>query len=56
MKANIFVADELENKVFHLSKALTSASEIIAKLEEENKNLKAMLAIMYDLQICDNQN
>jgi FtsZ-binding cell division protein ZapB len=52
MKANIFVADELENKVFHLSQALDSATKIIDKLEEENNNLKNMLSI-FDMHMDD---
>lgn len=38
-----YVADELANKVYHLHKALTQATEIISVLEEENKNLKDAL-------------
>lgn len=34
-----YVADELSNKVYHLSLALDHARDIIKILEEENKNL-----------------
>jgi hypothetical protein len=36
---NTFVADELANKVYHLSQALNQAKTIINTLEIENKNL-----------------
>lgn len=35
-----YVADELANKVHHLTIALTQAKDIITKLEEENEMLK----------------
>lgn len=35
-----YVADELANKVYHLTIALTQAKDIISKLEEENELLK----------------
>ena len=35
-----YVADELANKVYHLTIALTQAKDIITKLEEENEMLK----------------
>jgi hypothetical protein len=35
-----YVADELMNKVYHLTKALKKTEEIIAILEQENKNLR----------------
>jgi sensor histidine kinase regulating citrate/malate metabolism len=38
-----YVADELSNKVFHLSKALSQAEKIIEILEQENKNLRDAL-------------
>ena len=38
-----YVSDELANKVYHLTKALDQAEKIIAKLEEENENLKQAL-------------
>lgn len=38
-----YVADELSNKVYHLTLALEKANEIIEKLDEENKNLKEVL-------------
>lgn len=37
--ANNFIADELANKVYHLSRALEQAKSIIDTLEEQNKNL-----------------
>lgn len=36
---NNFIADELANKVYHLSKALRQAEQIITSLEEQNKSL-----------------
>lgn len=39
-----YVTDELVNKIYHLTKAVDQAKEIIAKLEKENKNLKDLLA------------
>lgn len=39
-----YVADELANKVYHLHKALNQAENIIAVLEQENKNLKNLLS------------
>lgn len=35
-----YVADELMNKVYHLTKALKKAEEIVSVLEQENKNLR----------------
>lgn len=35
-----YVADELMNKVYHLTKALKKAEEIVSILEQENKNLR----------------
>jgi hypothetical protein len=35
-----YVADELMNKVYHLTKALKKTEEIFSILEEENKNLR----------------
>lgn len=35
-----YVADELVNKIHHLTLALTQAKQIISKLEEENELLK----------------
>jgi sensor histidine kinase regulating citrate/malate metabolism len=39
-----YVADELSNKVYHLTKALNQAQNIIKVLEEENEKLKDVLA------------
>ena len=38
-----YVTDELVNKIYHLTKAIDQAKEIIAKLEKENKELKELL-------------
>jgi DNA-binding TFAR19-related protein (PDSD5 family) len=38
------VADELANKVYHLTVALKQANEIIEKLDEQNENLKQILS------------
>lgn len=38
-----YVADELSNKVYHLTKALNQAQNIIKVLEEENEKLKDVL-------------
>jgi MoxR-like ATPase len=35
-----YVADELMNKVYHLTQALNKAKDIVSVLEEENKNLR----------------
>lgn len=40
IKMNTFVADELQNKVYHLTKALNQAEQIVRTLEEENNILK----------------
>lgn len=40
---NIYVADELANKVKHLQSALYSAKSIIEALETENKRLQDVL-------------
>jgi hypothetical protein len=39
-----YVADELANKVYHLTVALKQANEIIEKLDEQNENLKVILS------------
>jgi len=39
-----YVADELANKVHHLSLALKQANDIIEKLDEQNENLKVILS------------
>ena len=39
-----YVADELANKVYHLTLALKQANEIIEKLDEQNENLKIILS------------
>ena len=38
-----YVTDELVNKIYHLTKAVDQAKEIIVKLEQENKRLKDLL-------------
>jgi|LakMenEpi03Aug12_release.lakeMendotaPanAssembly.Ray.scaffolds.fasta_scaffold08789_32 hypothetical protein len=43
-----YVADELANKVYHLTKALNQAESIIKTLEVENDNLKETLSLIYD--------
>jgi hypothetical protein len=40
---NVYVADELSNKVRCLSLALSQAKDIISKLENENDRLKDVL-------------
>jgi|LakMenEpi03Aug12_release.lakeMendotaPanAssembly.Ray.scaffolds.fasta_scaffold55843_9 hypothetical protein len=46
MKTNMkeFVAEELYNKVYHLTKALKTSESIIKILEKENDNLKEILS------------
>lgn len=39
-----YVADELANKVYHLTKALKEANDIIKKLDVENDNMKQILS------------
>jgi hypothetical protein len=39
-----YVADELANKVYHLTKALNTAESIIKTLEQENEHLKEILS------------
>ena len=50
MKTNIkgFVAEELYNKVYHLTKALNTAESIIKILEQENNSLKETLSLLSD--------
>jgi len=43
MTMTSYVADELNNKVFQLHKALNQAHHIISLLEEENNSLKDAL-------------
>ena len=38
-----YVADELSNKVYHLSKALDQAQKVLSILEKENLMLKKIL-------------
>jgi hypothetical protein len=38
-----YVTDELVNKIYHLTKAVDQAKQIITKLEKENKKLKELL-------------
>jgi DNA-directed RNA polymerase subunit F len=50
-----YVADELANKVYHLTKALNQAESIIKVLEEENNSLKQTLSSIYNTeQVYDN--
>jgi hypothetical protein len=42
-----YVADELINKVYHLTKALNQAETIIKTIEQENISLKEMLLSVY---------
>jgi hypothetical protein len=50
-----YVADELANKVYHLTKALNQAESIIKVLEEENNSLKETLSSIYNTeQVYDN--
>jgi len=39
-----YVADELANKVYHLTIALKQANDIIEKLDAQNENLKQILS------------
>ena len=39
-----YVADELANKVYHLTQALQQANDIIEKLDAQNENLKQILS------------
>ena len=39
-----YVADELANKVYHLTLALQQASQIIEKLDAQNESLKQILS------------
>lgn len=39
-----YVADELANKVYHLTQALQQATDIIQKLDTQNENLKQILS------------
>lgn len=39
-----YVSDELANKVYHLTKALQQANDIIKKLDIENENMKHILS------------
>jgi DNA-directed RNA polymerase subunit F len=45
-----YVADELANKVYHLTKALNQAESIIKVLEEENNSLKQTLSSIYNTE------
>lgn len=44
MSANYYLADELANKVIHLSKALNKAQDTISVLEAQNRSLKDILS------------
>lgn len=46
MNMKSYVADELANKVFHLTKALDQTRDIIAILEKENSYLKECLQVL----------
>ena len=39
-----YVADELANKVYHLTKALSQVESIMKILEDENNALKSIIA------------
>ena len=41
-----YVSDELANKVYHLTKALNQAEDIVETLQKENDNLKEALSLM----------
>jgi hypothetical protein len=43
IKTNMYIADELANKVKYLHKALETTQKIVAVLEEENKRLNDAL-------------
>lgn len=49
IKMNTFIADELENKVYHLTKALNQAEKIVKLLEKENDSLKQTIQKITDL-------
>jgi hypothetical protein len=42
-----YVADELSNKVYHLTMALEKANEIIKRLEEQNQSLEKAFGDLY---------
>jgi hypothetical protein len=44
-----YVTDELINKVYHLTKAITQAESIIKTLELENNILKEKLSSIYEI-------
>jgi hypothetical protein len=46
MNIKSYVADELANKVFHLTKALDQTKQIVNILEKENSYLKECLDIL----------
>jgi len=41
-----YVSDELANKVYHLTKALNQAEDIVETLQKENDNLRELLSLM----------
>jgi hypothetical protein len=41
-----YVSDELANKVYHLTKALNQAEDIVETLQKENDNLKELLSLI----------
>lgn len=43
---NIYVADELQNKVKHLHSAIEQAQEIISVLESENNRIRALFGMI----------
>jgi hypothetical protein len=41
-----YVSDELANKVYHLTKALNQAEDIVETLQKENDNLREVLSLI----------
>lgn len=47
-----YVSHELANKVYHLTKALNEANNIIKTLEKENEELKENLEQILEMESC----
>lgn len=45
MKMNVYIADELAERVVYLSKALNEANKVIDKLQKENMDLKLTILV-----------
>ena len=48
MTMNSYVADELNNKIYHINLALNKAQDLIISLEKENEMLKKNIKILQD--------